>query len=126
AGFMQGVFGLLLKIIPPENKTVAISVNAAITSVPAAVAPIVAGALLDAAVHHGWNKLAVYQWAAAIHHTLVMLTVLILLRVEEPKSQPLGQLVGAMRSYRQVASILGLSFLADYIFFRKKSPTKII
>ena len=55
-----------------------------------------------------------------------MLTVLILLRVEEPKSQPLGQLVGAMRSYRQVASILGLSFLADYIFFRKKSPTKII
>ena len=120
AGFLQGVFGLLLKIIPPQTKTVAISINAAITSVPAAVGPIIAGVLLDACVSHGWNKLLVYQWASAIHHTLVMLTVLILLRVEEPKAQPVGELVGAMRSYRQVVSLLGLSFLTNYLFFRKK------
>jgi MFS family permease len=119
AGFIQGVFGLLLKIIPAESKTVAISINAAITAVPAAIAPIIAGILLDACVNHGWNKLAVYQWAAAIHHTLILLTVLILLRVAEPKSQPVGELVGAMRSYRQIASILGLSFFTNYIFFRK-------
>ena len=122
AGFIQGVFGLLLKIIPPETKTVAISINAAVTAVPAAIAPIIAGILLDAAVNHGWNKLAVYQWAAALHHTLVLFTVLILLRVAEPKSQPVGELVGAMRSYRQIASILGLSFFTNYIFFRREPP----
>jgi Na+/melibiose symporter-like transporter len=120
AGFVQGVFGLLLKIVPPETKTVAISINAAVTAVPAAIAPIIAGVLLDACVSSGWNKLAVYQWAAAIHHTLILLTVLILVRVKEPRSQPVGELVGAMRSYRQIASVLGLSFLTDYVFFRKK------
>ena len=120
AGFMQGLFGLLLKIVPPEAKTTAISLNMAITALPATVAPILGGALLDAAVAHGWNKLAVYQWGSAIHHTLVMSTVLLLLRVAEPKSQPLAQLVGAMRSYRNVVSVLGLTFLTNYLFYRRR------
>jgi MFS family permease len=120
SGFVQGLFGLLLKIIPPESKTLAISINTAATALPAAIAPVIGGALLNACINHGWDKLTVYQCGSAIHHTLVLLTVLLLLRVHEPKAQPLGQLVGAMRSYRQVASILGLSFLTNYIFFRKK------
>jgi hypothetical protein len=117
---VQGLFGLLLKIIPQESKTLSISINTAVTALPAAIAPVIGGALLDACVNHGWSKLAVYPYGSAIHHTLVLLTVLLLLRVHEPKAQPLGQLIGAMRSYRQVASILGLSFLTNYIFFRKR------
>jgi MFS family permease len=122
AGFLQGVFGLLLKIVPPETKTVAIAINAAVISLPAAVAPVIGGALLQAFVDQGWDKLEVYQWASASVHTLVLLTVFILRRVEEPRSQPVGQLVGAMRSYRQVASMLGLSFITEYLFFRKQNP----
>ena len=120
AGFMQGLFGLLLKIVPPDAKTAAISLNMAVTALPATIGPIVGGALLDAAVAHGWEKLAVYQWGAAIHHTLVMSTVLLLLRISEPKSQSLSQLMGAMRSYRNVGAVLGLTFMADYLFYRRR------
>jgi MFS family permease len=119
AGFMQGLFGLLLKIIPEEAKTVAISINAAVTSLPAAVAPVIAGAALDACFDQGWDKLTVFQWASALHHTLVLATVLILLRVREPKSQKISCLVGIMLSYREIVSLLGLSFLTKYLFFRK-------
>jgi MFS family permease len=120
AGFMQGLFGLLLKIVPPEAKTTAISLNMAVTALPATIAPILAGWLLDAALAQGWDKLAVYQWGSAIHHTLVMSTVLLLLRVAEPKSQPVLQLMGAMRSYRNVVSVLGLTFLSNYLFYRRR------
>ena len=116
AGFMQGLFGLLLKIVPPEAKSLAISINVAVTALPATVAPVLAGALLDTALAQGWDKLAVYQWVSAIHHTLVLSTVLLLPRVLEPKAQPLSQLLGAMNSYRNIASILGLSFITDYRF----------
>ncbi len=120
AGFMQGLFGLLLKIVPPEAKSTAISINVAVTALPATVAPVLAGTLLDAAVAQGWDKLAVYQWGSALHHTLVLSTVFLLLRVEEPKSQPLSQLVGAMRSYRNIVAVLGLSFIGDYRFYRRR------
>ncbi len=120
AGFMQGLFGLLLKIVPPEAKTTAISVNMAVTALPATVAPIMGGWLLDMALAQGWDKLTVYQWGAAIYHTLIMSTVMLLLRVTEPKSQPISQLVGAMRSYRNVVSVLGLTFLVDYLFYRRR------
>ena len=120
AGFMQGLFGLLLKIIPPESKTVAISVNTAITALPAAIAPIIGGALLDACVNQGWSKLTVYHCGSAIHSTLLILSVLLILPIHEPKSQRLAQLVGAMIPYRQAASVLGLNFLTNHLFYRKK------
>jgi MFS family permease len=120
AGFMQGLFGLLLKIIPPESKTVAISVNTAITALPAAIAPIIGGAVLDACVNQGWSQLTVYHCGSAIHSTLLILTVLLILPIHEPKSQRLAQLVGAMIPYRQAASVLGLNFLTNHLFYRKK------
>ena len=119
-GFGQSLFGLLLKIIPSESKTVVISINTAITAIPAVIAPMIGGGLLDVCVKHGWNKLTVYQCGSAVHHTLILLTVLVLLRIKEPRAQPIGQLIGAMRSYRQIAAMLGLSFFTNYIFYRKK------
>jgi MFS family permease len=120
AGFVLGSFNLLLKLIPPEAKTTAISLNVALTSLAAATAPILGGALLALAWKRGMDKMQTYHIAAIIHHGLLLSTVLILSRVREPKSSPLSQVIGAMRSYRQVGALLGLSFLVNYTFTKKR------
>jgi MFS family permease len=120
AGFILGSFNLLLKLVPPEAKTMAISLNVAATSLAAAVSPMLGGALLDLAWAFGLDRLRTYHQVAIVHHTLVLLTVLVLARVVEPKATSLSQVVGAMRSYRQIGALLGLSFLGNYTFFRRR------
>lgn len=123
AGFILGSFNLLLKLVPPEAKTMAISLNVAATSLAAAVAPMLGGALLDLAWALGLDRLRTYHQMAMVHHTIVLLTVLVLRRVVEPQATSLSQVVGAMRSYRQIGALLGLSFLGNYTFFgRRRDP----
>jgi MFS family permease len=124
AGFILGQFNLLLKLVPPEAKTAAISMNVAITSLAAAFAPVVGGILLDHALSAGLDKLTVYHAMSVVHHALVLLAGLVLMKVAEPKSAPLSQVVGAMRSSRQVIALVGLSFLVNYVFTKtpKKAP----
>jgi MFS family permease len=118
-GFLLGHFGLLLKLVPAEAKTTAISLNAAITATMAFIAPIIGGFLLEQAWAAGWDKAVVYPWVSVLHHVLVLLTALILLRIEEPRSAELSQVVGAMRSTRQIAAILGIGTFLNYFFFRR-------
>jgi MFS family permease len=120
AGFVLGSFNLLLKLVPPNAKTTAISLHVALSSLAGAVAPILGGALLAFAWSLGFDKMKTYHVAAVVHHGLILFTVLILGRVVEPKSSPLGQVIGAMRSYRQVGALLGLSFLINFTFTKKK------
>jgi MFS family permease len=116
AGFVLGQFNILLKLVPAEAKTAAISLNVAVTSLAAAVAPIVGGIVLDAVLERGYERIDVYHGMAIAHHTLVILAIPALLHVIEPKASPLVKVVGAMRSYRQVLALLGLSFLVNYVF----------
>jgi len=44
--------------------------------------------------------------------------VLLLLRIREPAASPLTHVVGAMSNVRTLASLSGLSFLANYIYYR--------
>jgi predicted MFS family arabinose efflux permease len=118
AGFLLGQFNMLLKLVPPEAKTVAISLNVATTSLATAVAPIIGGMLLDHALDAGHGKLPVYHVMVLVHHTIVILAALVLLRVAEPKAAALSQVVGAMRSTRQLFALMGLSFLVNYVFTR--------
>ncbi len=118
AGFVLGQFNLLLKLVPAEAKTAAISLNVAFTSIAAAIAPIVGGLLLDHAWEAGFEKLPVYHTMAIVHHLIVPLAALVLLRIAEPASLPFGQVVGAMRSHRQLFALLGISFLVNYVFTR--------
>lgn len=124
AGFLLGSFNLLLKLIPPEAKTTAISLHVALTSLAAAVAPILGGALLDFAWAAGFDKMRTYHGAAFVHHGLLLATALILARVVEPRAAPLSQVVGAMRSYRQVGALLGLGFLVNYTFTKKEKTRR--
>jgi MFS family permease len=120
AGFILGSFNLLLRLVPPEAKTTAISMNVAATSLAAAVAPILGGFILQHAWSLGWGKLHVYHSMSIVHHSVVLLSGLVLLRVVEPNSAPLGRVVGAMRSYRQILALLGMSFLVNYVFTKTR------
>jgi len=120
AGFLLGSFNLLLKLIPREAKTIAISLNVALASLAAAIAPILGGSLLDLAWDLGFDRIRTYHAAAIVHYSLLLSTVLILARVVEPKSSSVSQVIGAMRSYRQVGALVGLSFLLNYTFVKKR------
>ena len=124
AGFVLGSFNLLLKLVPPDAKTTAISLHVALASLAAAIAPILGGALLDLAWSLDFDKLRTYHVAAVIHFSLILSTSLILCRVVEPKSAPLSQVIGAMRSYRQVGALLGLTFLINFTFTKKEKKDR--
>ncbi len=121
AGYLLGSFNLLLKLVPPEAKTAAISINVAVTSLAAAVAPIIGGLVLDHLWSRGVDKLDGYHAMSIAHHILVLLSGLVLLKVAEPKSSPLSQVVGAMRSYRQAFALLGMSFMLNYVFTKQRA-----
>ncbi len=124
AGFTLGLFHMLLKLIPPEAKTLAIGLNTALASVVTAVAPILGGAALTGALHRGWNPMTVYHYAFLLQILPALASCLILLRVHEPKASPLSAVFGAMRNARTLGAMLGLTFIANYVFV--KTPARRI
>jgi MFS family permease len=121
AGFTLGLFNMLLKLIPPEAKTTAIGLNTAVTSIVTAVAPILSGAALTYALRRGWNPMTVYHYAFVIQIAPALLSCLVLLRVHEPKASSLSAVFGAMRNIRTLGAMLGLTFIANYVFVK---PTR--
>lgn len=119
AGFLFGSFNMILKLIPQEAKTTAISFNLAASSLAAACAPIAGGVIYEWAKGAFEDQLAVFHTMSAIHHTVVLSTGAILLGVKEPKSSSLSQAIGAMRQLRHLGALLGVSFFANYTFFKK-------
>lgn len=120
AGFFLGMFTLLLKLLPPEARNLAIGYNVAVTSLFAALAPALGGFLLTWALNTYSNPLAIYHLAFLVQPILALAAVFLLLRVEEPAAAPLGQVVGAMRNIRSISSVFGLGFLMNYVFYRPK------
>ncbi|MDQ8202503.1 MFS transporter [Pelagicoccus sp. SDUM812003] len=120
AGFLFGTFNMILKLIPVDGKTAAISFNLAASSLAAAVAPILGGLVFAWVDRTFADRLYSFHVISCIHHTLTLLTGTILLGVAEPKAATLTQAIGAMRPMRQIGGLLGVSFLANYSFFRRK------
>ncbi|HUJ43370.1 MAG TPA: MFS transporter [Opitutaceae bacterium] len=118
AGFTLGLFNMLLKLIPPEAKTTAIGLNTAVTSIVTAVAPILSGAALTYALRRGWNPMTVYHYAFVIQIAPALLSCIVLLRVHEPKASSLSAVFGAMRNFRTLGAMLGLTFFANYVFVK--------
>ena len=118
AGFTLGLFNMLLKLIPPEAKTIAIGINTAVTSIVTAVAPILSGAAITAAINRGWDPMRVYHYAFVIQTAPALLSCVVLLRVQEPKASPLSAVFGAMRNIRTLGAMLGLTFIANYVFVK--------
>jgi MFS family permease len=123
AGFFLGMFTLLLKLLPVPARNLALGVNLAVTSLFAAIAPVVGGALLDWAQSRWPVGLGVYHACFIVQPVLALGAAWLLLKIREPAAAPLTHVVGAMRNVRTLAALSGLSFLTSHVFYRTvKSP----
>lgn len=118
ACFILGQFTLLLRLLPVEAKHLAIGFNLAVTSLVAAIAPIVGGAVLAWALGRWPDALAVYHVCFLLQPILAIGAAAILLRVHEPAAGSLTMVFGAMRNIRTLGGVLGLDFLINYVFYR--------
>ncbi|MBI4623732.1 MAG: MFS transporter [Verrucomicrobia bacterium] len=118
AGFVLGQFTILLRLIPPEAKSLAIGLNLAITSLVAAFAPVVGGAVLGWALGRWPDALAVYHVCFIFQPVAAIAGCILLLRVAEPQASPIEMVFGAMRNIRTLSGVFGLDFLVNYVFYR--------
>ena len=122
AGFFLGQFTLLLKLLPVPARNLALGVNLAVTSLFAAVAPALGGLILEYFLaRHA--ALPVYHTAFLAQPLLAIVAGWLLLRIREPAATPLTHVVGAMSNVRTLASLSGVSFLSQYLFYRRAKPT---
>lgn len=118
AGYGIGVFNLLLKITPPSSRTMAIALFVSCSSLAAALAPPTGGFLISWAKQRGFDPFHVYHAAFAFAPFICMLNCLVLKKVRESQSARVTDVVGAMRNVRTVASLFGLTFLVNQVFYR--------
>lgn len=118
AGFILGQFTFLLKLIPLQAKNLAIGVNLAVTSLVAAIAPVTGGAILTWALGRWSDPFAVHYVCFLLQPVLALLGCFLLLRVHEPRASSLTMVFGAMRNFRTLSGVFGLSFLVNYVFYR--------
>ena len=116
AGFVLGQFTILLRLIPPAAKKLAIGFNLAVSSLVAAVAPILGGWVLSNAPAGWGGPLRVYHICFMVQPIVALAGAFLLLRVREPAASPFSRVVGAMRNIRTLGGVLGLSFLVNYVF----------
>lgn len=118
AGFALGMFIILLKLIPVEAKSMAIGLNLAVTSLVAAISPIIGGQALAWGISQGYSPLTVYHVAFLVQPVLSILSCLFLIKIKEPAASELRTVVGAMRNIRTLSGVLGLSFFVNYLFVK--------
>ena len=121
AGFFLGQFTLLLKLLPIPARNLALGLNLATTSLFASIAPILGGAILEWGLAR-WPALPVYHVCFLAQPTISLFVAWMLLRIREPAASTLTSVVGSMMNVRTLAGLSGLSFLANYIFYR--NPTR--
>jgi MFS family permease len=124
AGFVLSLFNLQLKIFPPQAKTLAISVNLAVTSLVTAMGPIIGGKILGDLLAGEGAPLETYHRVFLVTPIIALLGCLILTRIHEHAASPLASLVGAMRNIRTLGGVFGMSILMDYVFIKPERPTK--
>ena len=121
AGFFLGQFTLLLKLLPVPARNLALGLNISVTSLFAAIAPVLGGAMLAWGLERG-AALDIYHLCFIAQPALSLTVVAwLLLRIREPAASSLTHVVGAMSNVRTLASLSGLSFLSNYIFYRNPS-----
>ena len=118
AGFVLGQFTILLRLIPLEAKNLAIGANIAVTSLVAAIAPIIGGSILTWALERWPDPFAVYHTCFLLQPLLALTGSTLLLRVHEPHASSLTMVFGAMRNIRTLSGVLGLDFFVNYVFYR--------
>jgi MFS family permease len=124
AGYGVGVFGLLLKLTPPEARTMGVALFVSLSSLAAALGPITGSNILSWALNRGWPSLSVYHGAFVVMPVFTITTCLLLEKINEGRTSKVGDVVGAMRNVRTLASLFGLSFLVNQVFYRAPETAK--
>jgi len=119
AGFVLGQFAIGLRLIPAGAKRLAIGFNLAVSSLVAAVAPVLGGWTLSHAPASWGGALGAYHACFLVQPVVALAGALLLLRVREPDASPLSELMGSMLNVRTLAGVLGLSFLVNQVFVDK-------
>ncbi len=127
-GVILGGFNLVLKLTPAKLRQSGISLHLAVTSLAAAFAPILAGWMVSSeGLLPGSGSLR-YRILFALQPTIVILSLLLLARVDEPKAAQISSFSGAFRTMRQLLVSNGLMLVGNITFFRimKKGVISIV
>lgn len=118
AGYGIGLFGLLLKLTPSGARTMGMALFVSISSLAAALGPITGGYLLGWAHSRGYRAIDAYHAAFLAMPLLTIPGCFLLRRVAESNSARVTDVVDAMRNVRTVASLFGLTYLVNQVFYR--------
>jgi MFS family permease len=126
-GYALASFILLLKLVPEGNRSAAVGVNLASTSLLAAGAPVLAGWLLARGAQQSLPEGLIYRSAISIGLVICLLAVLLLWGIREPRTiRSRNTIYGALKTLRQLAVQQGLAFFENTIFVvrgrRKETP----
>jgi MFS family permease len=120
AGFVLGQFTIGLRLIPAGAKRLAIGFNLAVSSLVAAIAPVLGGWTIAHAPAAWGGSLEVYHICFLLQPIVALAGAFLLLRVHEADVSPFSTVVGSMRNIRTLAGVLGLSFLVNQVFLEEK------
>jgi len=118
AGYGIGVFNLLLKITPQASRTMGIALFVSISCLAAAIGPPLGGFIISWSKAKGYDPMTVYHMAFVFAPIFSMVNSIVLLKVREAQASRISDVVGAMRNVRTIASLFGLSFLVNQVFYR--------
>jgi MFS family permease len=122
-GFFIGVFNLLYKVLPPGRATAGISLNMAISSAAAALAPVIVGFVLAFFHERVENYQWVYRALFVLSTTMILLSLLLLRRIPEPMMRDSSRVrLGAMRFVRNNMMAVGMAFVNNTNMMLRKKP----
>jgi MFS family permease len=107
--YLLGSFNLLLKLLPTRTKLAGTSLFVAVTSVTAGLAPVIAGGLLG---RYG-DAVGVYHVGFAISPVALLVGMLLLRGMREPKRRGGASVPGTFRTLRQLIAVTGPGFLSN-------------
>jgi len=119
AGYGLGVFALMLKLMPSNVRTMGLALFTSLSSLTAAIAPPLGGYLISWAKSQGFEPLSIYHAAFLVAPVFSIIGCFVLRGVREAQASRVGDVVSAMRNVRTLASVLGLPFFMDQVFYRK-------
>lgn len=116
AGIVLAQLNLLMKLMPPDARALAVGLNTAGVALGTALAPIAVGQALAWGLARGASAETAYQIFFLSLPLWAVLVLLCLRRVREPQAAPVEHALGAFRNVRTLAGALGLGFLAQALF----------
>lgn len=108
--YFAASFNILLKLVPSDAKLMGVSLHLALTSIAAAVAPVVAGLLLNRFLTSSEDLLP-YRVGFVVKSTMVLAGLFLLRGLHEPQHSAAASFTGAFRTFRLLISSEGVTNL---------------